>query len=203
MQLEARADRRGLRRLGVSGKRVGPHGPLERVQAADVDASCGLRAVLPRPRARVCAPRRPLAPSGASACSAPSSRALGPWLRGRARSTRFRSRSRPSLGGAGTRLRMRCLCRPRDSQSRAAQGHSVAADGAWHGGDRVAGRTLRWHVDEWPRMPFGRVSVAVRSTSRVVLSLRPSRNRGAACLAERVPQPARKAGAQRRSVTTG
>jgi len=32
--------------------------------------------------------------------------------------------------------------------------------------------------------------------------LRPSRNKGAACLAERVPQPARKAGAQCQSVTT-
>jgi hypothetical protein len=78
-------------------------------------------------RARVCAPRRPPAPSG-------------PWLRGRARSTRFRSRSRPSLGGAGTRLRTHRSCRLRDSQSRAAQGRSVAADGAslidWPRGSR-------------------------------------------------------------------
>jgi hypothetical protein len=71
-----------------------------------------------------------------------SSRALGPWLRGRARSTRFRSRSRPSLGGAGTRLRMRCSCRHRDSQSRAAQGHSVAADGAAQRSGRVAASCL-------------------------------------------------------------
>jgi hypothetical protein len=93
-------------------------------------------------RARVCAPRsssRSLGPwlrgrarsTRARVCApCSSSRALGPWLRGRARSTRFRSRSRPSLGGAGTRLRMRRSCRLRDSQSRAAQGRSVAADGA-------------------------------------------------------------------------
>jgi hypothetical protein len=117
-----------------------------------------LRAVLPLPRARVCASRRPLAPSG-------------PWLRGRARSTRFRSRSRPSLGGAGTRLRMRCSCRLRDSQSRAAQGRSVASDGAslrcrvvtaWQA------RSLRSPTAEWPRIPFGRALVAVRTASRVI-----------------------------------
>jgi len=75
---------------------------------------------------------------GAGVRSAPSSRALGLWLRGRARSTRFRSRSCPSLGGAGTRLRTRRSCRLRDSQCRAAQGRSVAADGASQRGARVA-----------------------------------------------------------------
>ena len=102
-----------------------------------------LALVLPRPRA-LAARTRSLHP-GASVRSAPSSRALGPWLRGRARSTRFRSRSRPSLGGAGTRLRTHRSCRLHDSQSRAAQGRSVAADGAVLGARcwmmaRVAGR---------------------------------------------------------------
>ncbi len=98
-------DRRGGR--GMCARRaLAPSGPWLRRRARST-------------RARVCAPRS-------------SSRALGPWLRGRARSTRFRSRSRPSLGGAGTRLRLRRSCRLRDSQSRAAQGRSVAADGARH-----------------------------------------------------------------------
>jgi hypothetical protein len=58
-------------RVGDAGARTAP---ASRALGRD----CVLRAVLSRPRARVCASRRPFAPSGATVCSVPSSRALGP-----------------------------------------------------------------------------------------------------------------------------
>ena len=143
---------------------------------------CFLALVLPRPRVPDARTRAEPALIGVASLRS-SSRDLGFRLRGRARCTRLRARS------------------------------SCVARRGWHPPPMVAHRAA-FATPQAAQLGTAR---SLRTSAALFMNaqsrrkvchctadvLRPSRKGGAACLAERVPQPARKAGAQCQSVTTG